>query len=287
VRLYTQAQGGISPPSFAPDEVYPFRWEIEIDGVFIDGKQMPQSTIPGNGIETTSVSALIDTGNSLIRGPSDVVQNILSSVSSVYTTPQSVPTLPCSVPHSLAFQIGGKMFPVDPANFITPYMLGSAETCVASELVATDPPSVGAQFSWSLGDPFLKSNLVAFYYGNLTHPSVDPPRIGFLSTVSANANANLEQAVESASVDGGTFESTIQYAPTLAAQEATAVTIVPTTSLPDAGTSTSVTSAPNSASTGGPKNVSPDKQDDSASYILHPDVRLALTFPLLLLVYLY
>jgi hypothetical protein len=60
------------------------------------------------------------------------------------------------------------MFPVDPANFITPYMLGSAETCVASELVATDPPSVGAQFSWSLGDPFLKSCVKNIFRGPIT-----------------------------------------------------------------------------------------------------------------------
>jgi len=283
VRLYTEAQGGIPPPAFAPNELYPFRWEIDIDGVFIDGKQVPQSTLASNGIKMTSVSALIDTGNSLIRGPSDVVQNILHSVSPVYTTSQSIPTLPCAIPHSLAFQIGGKMFPVDPANFISPYMMGSVETCVASELVATDPPSVGALFSWSLGDPFLKSNLVAFYYGNLTHPSVDPPRIGFLSTVSANANDDLVQAVESASVDGGTFESTIQYAPTLAAQEATAVTIVPTTNIPDPGSSTFITSAPPSASTGEPKNVSAS----SAGFMPRTDIWLVLTFPLMLLVYLH
>jgi len=118
------------------------------------------------------------------------------------------------------------MFPVDPANLITPYTQGNAELCVASEIVATDPPSEGALFSWSLGDPFIKScvefdmdvsdaiiknvhrNLVAFYYGNLTNPSVDPPRIGLLSTVPTNANADLQEAVANAVADGGNFQCT-------------------------------------------------------------------------------
>ncbi|KAG6916185.1 hypothetical protein DXG01_008115 [Tephrocybe rancida] len=49
-------------------------------------------------------------------------------------------------------------------------------------------------------------NLVAFYFGNLTHPSVDPPRVGFLSTVPANADELLTQAVQDAQDNGNTFE---------------------------------------------------------------------------------
>jgi hypothetical protein len=30
-------------------------------------------------------------------------------------------------------------------------------TCIADNIVATDPPGKGALFSWSLGDTFLKS----------------------------------------------------------------------------------------------------------------------------------
>lgn len=87
-------------------------------------------------------------------------------------------------------------------------MTGDATTCIANNLVSTDPPSSGALFSWSLGDPFFKSTLVAFYYGNLTNPSVDPPRIGFLSQVPQNASTLLQEAVVDAEQDGGVFEST-------------------------------------------------------------------------------
>jgi len=36
------------------------RWEIELDDVYVDGKLMPKSTIPGNGVSSNTVFALID-----------------------------------------------------------------------------------------------------------------------------------------------------------------------------------------------------------------------------------
>ena len=47
--------------------------------------------------------------------------------------------------------------------------------------------------------------MAAFYYGNMTHPSQDPPRIGFMSMVPSDATSALEEAVEAAIVDGGIF----------------------------------------------------------------------------------
>jgi len=212
VRLYTPDEGGVQPPAYAIDEVFPFRWEVEIDNVWLDGNILPPSTIPANGnVSSTKVSALIDTGNSILRGPSDVVQNILNSIStSGHADASSPPVIPCGVAHNLAFQIGGKMFPVDPANLIQPLEAGEADSCVANQIVSTDPPSVGALFRWSLGDTFLKSTTVAFYYGNLTHPSVDPPRIGFKSIVPGNAAQLLKQAVGAAKANHGDFSSTAQ-----------------------------------------------------------------------------
>ena len=47
-----------------------------------------------------------------------------------------------------------------------------------------------------------KRNLVAFHYGNLTHPSADPPRMGFLSTVPGNADDLYGTDVQAAKHDG-------------------------------------------------------------------------------------
>ncbi|THH20596.1 hypothetical protein EW146_g805 [Bondarzewia mesenterica] len=235
VRLYTPAEGGLNPPSFAPNEVYvlrssqvkyryssfcheqvyPLRWEILLDAVYLDGQKLPASTISANGVSSAGVSALIDTGNSLLRGPQDVVSSLLKSVSPAFTANSNAdPTFSCATAHNLSFEIGGKVFPIDPRDFVSQNQTGNANTCVANNLVSTDPPSVGALFSWSLGDPFFKSNLVAFYYGNLTHPSVDPPRIGFLSQVPTNADDLLTEAVQDAKENGGNFEMTSQAPPT-------------------------------------------------------------------------
>jgi hypothetical protein len=40
------------------------------------------------------------------------------------------------------------------------------------------------------------SVFVAFYYGNLTHPSQDQPRVGLLSTVPPDAAQRLQAAVQ-------------------------------------------------------------------------------------------
>ncbi|KAH9841457.1 acid protease [Rhodofomes roseus] len=207
VRLYSTTDGGLQAPTYAAGETYPLRWEVAIGNVYLDGKPLANSTIEPNGIATSFVDALIDTGNSLIRGPSDIVNNILSSVSPAYASnAKSKPTLSCNSSHSLAFEIGGQLFSVDPRDFLSQNSAGNATDCVVSSVAPTDPPGFGSLFSWSLGDPFLKSNLVAFYYGNLTHPWEDPPRIGFLSMVPSNASALLGDAVTAAMENGGKFE---------------------------------------------------------------------------------
>lgn len=72
---------------------------------------------------------------------------------------------PCSEPHTLAFKIGGKMFPVDPRDFTTQPYQDSVDLC-SSILAATDPPVEGGGYlySWSLGDPFLKSSVSLMLY---------------------------------------------------------------------------------------------------------------------------
>ena len=51
--------------------------------------------------------------------------------------------------------------------------------------------------------------MVAFYYGNLTRPSQDPPRVGLLSTVPSDAGSALQEAVASAVKNGGIFPCTL------------------------------------------------------------------------------
>ncbi|KAF8879079.1 aspartic peptidase domain-containing protein [Gymnopilus junonius] len=216
VRRYAAEEGGLPSSSFAPQEVYPYRWEVDIDGVYLDGERLADSAIPAHDVDSNRLSALIDTGNSVLRGPADVVTNILSLVSSSYD-PQAfnpVASLPCNMSRSLAFKIGGKMFPIDPRDFISQLEANNTHTCQADNIVPTDSPTIGSLYRWSLGTPLFRSNIVAFYYGNLTHPSQDPPRIGFLSTVPDNADKLIQDAIRNATLNGGNFPYAVQPAPT-------------------------------------------------------------------------
>ncbi|KAI0688715.1 acid protease [Cytidiella melzeri] len=284
VRLYKPADGGLNPPSFAQDEVYPLRWEVPLDGVYLDGKQLPNTKLQGTSPE---LSALIDTGNSILRGPQDVVNNILSTVSPAFAADSaSAATFPCGTPHTLSFMIGGKMFPVDPRDFVSSTSAKNAKTCTASNIVATDPPSSGSLFSWSLGDVFIKSNLVVFYYGNLTHPSVDPPRIGFVSQVPSNAGALLQQAVQEAQSSGGVFESTVDVAPT----GSTLVTLSATSTPTSTTASSSALPAPfavnaqagasgwPSAASAAPSSSTTDKKNSGAFALPLPSSCLTILF---------
>ena len=144
--------------------MYPLTWEVFLDDVFLDGVRLPPSQFSTPDIQ---LSALIDTvrflclylvslafthynynqGNSLIRGPSDVV-GIISSILG--------PEFPCNEPHTLAFSIGGQMFPVDPRDLIQPTYDNDASTCT-TKLASANTPVVGRfLYSWSLGAPFLK-----------------------------------------------------------------------------------------------------------------------------------
>ena len=205
-----------------------------IDDVYFNGERLPRSNISSSLIP---LSALIDTvsffffpfyyitsslyitsfqGNSLIRGPADVIQYILNIL-------ENGGRYPCTHSHSLAFSIGGQLFPVDPRDFAAQALPNSVEVC-SPNIAATDPPYVGGyQFSWSLGIPFLKgfvrlrffvlfeitefrlSTLTTYYFGNLSHPSQDPPRLGFLSTVPSDASGKMQNAASAAAKANNNF----------------------------------------------------------------------------------
>ncbi|KAH8090996.1 acid protease [Cristinia sonorae] len=264
VRLYESEDGGQNAPDFAPEEVYPLRWEIPLDAVFLDGQKLPDTNLTGKDVGQKSLSALVDSGNSLLRGPQDVVDSVLKTISQQFAADsKSQPVFPCAESHTLAFQIGGKVFSIDPRDMVTPDQGGDATQCEVKNLVSTDAPSPGALFSWSLGAPFFRSNLVVFYFGNLTHPSVDPPRMGFLNFVPQDASDLLQKAVQKAEAAGGTFPSTIESA------------AVPTATIPVPATkialpsSTPIASGNVRAAAAKPPRVIPppassDSHDDSA-----------------------
>ncbi|KAH9991950.1 aspartic peptidase domain-containing protein [Russula compacta] len=191
LRGYTAAEGGLPAPEESPNEIYPITWEVAIDDVYFDGRKLSRSALAAPNITLT---ALLDTGNSLIRGPKDVLNAI--------TVQLGGNTYDCAEAHTLAFQIGGNIYPVDPRDFGSQRFEDTTSECTPN-LAPTDPPGSGFLYSWSIGDPFLKSVFVAFYYGNLTHPSQDQPRVGLLSTVPSDAAQRLHATVQLANTTLG------------------------------------------------------------------------------------
>jgi phytepsin len=214
LRSYTIDEGGIPGPPDSPFETYPFTWEIQIDNVFLDGMKLPQSTLTPSFIGTT---ALLDTGDPLIRGPADVI----TFINEQFGTDG---IFDCAKPHVLSFEIGGTLFPVDPRDLIWQQVRDTVGFCRA-KLATTVTPEVGNfLFSWSLGVPFLKSVLSSYYFGNITHPSQDPPKLGLLSTVPFDAGDLLKSAVASASSSGNlpfSTQSPPDYSATSMAPEPT------------------------------------------------------------------
>ena len=185
VRLYTPSQGGLVIPA-APDETYPYAWEVPLSNVYFDGVQLPVSSLGVVRSPGVGTSALIDTGNSLIRGPADTVIAILALLAN--TTSSTSPSdsdsegpldqysdytpedyeewlesydahdyaFPCGAEHRLSFEFGGERFDVDPRDFGRPVGNPDANWCVPN-IAPTDPPEMGGYlYSWSLGEPFIR-----------------------------------------------------------------------------------------------------------------------------------
>jgi hypothetical protein len=51
----------------------------------------------------------------------------------------------------------------------------------------------------------MASVVSSFYYGNLTYPSQDLPRMGFISTVPSDAGDRMKDAVQAAAQKDGNF----------------------------------------------------------------------------------
>jgi hypothetical protein len=52
---------------------------------------------------------------------------------------------------------------------------------------------------------YISSTLTTYYYGNLTYPSQDPPKLGFLSTVPSDASSRMQSAASAAAKANNNF----------------------------------------------------------------------------------
>lgn len=144
--------------------VTPSFWLLAMTSMTVQGKSI---TLPSG----SSAYAAIDTGTTLVGGPSSAIQNIFAQI------PGSAPgtgswdgyyTYPCDTAVNVAISFGGPSWSVSPADFQLVQL--SSSQCVGAFFVLT-ATSGGNGPSWVVGDTFLKNVYSVFRY--------NPASVGF------------------------------------------------------------------------------------------------------------
>jgi len=157
-----------------PSSTQPTFWLLSMSAVNVNGNNVQIPT--GNA----ALSA-IDTGTTLVGGPSSAVQSIFSAIpNSVALTGQMQGffAFPCTTNIQVSFSFGGQSWPINPADM----NLGTIGQglCLGGIFDLTQGSDVGeggGNPSWVVGDTFLK-NVYSVFRAN-------PPSIGFAQLSSA------------------------------------------------------------------------------------------------------
>ncbi|KAH7928167.1 acid protease [Leucogyrophana mollusca] len=124
-------------------------WQIDVDGISANGNE----TLKG-------LSAIVDTGTTLILGQTSSVQQFYDAVGGT-DVGGGLYTLPCDSMPSVSVTLGGKSFTLSSDTFNFGTFDSSGETCVGG-ISASD--SLGDL--WVLGDVFLRNVYTVFDLGN-------------------------------------------------------------------------------------------------------------------------
>ncbi|KIM53136.1 hypothetical protein SCLCIDRAFT_139594 [Scleroderma citrinum Foug A] len=166
--------------------VTPSYWLLTMSSMTVQGKSI---TIPTG----SAAYAAIDTGTTLVGGPSSAIQNIFAQI------PGSAPgtgswegyyTYPCNTAVNVAISFGGPSWSVSPADFQLVQL--SSSQCVGAFFVLS-ATSGGTGPSWVVGDTFLKNVYSVFRYS--------PASVGFAQL--------SETALAMNGVDGNAPSATI------------------------------------------------------------------------------
>jgi cathepsin D len=158
--------GGVNPKYFTGQfKYYPLTmtayWGLAFDDIIFNGTSYKVGNILG----------IIDTGTSVIIGPTKVVNEMTKGFGSGKQKKvdcDKVPSLP-----TLDFIIGGDKYSLTGKDYILEIDQGGKSTCIVGIMGLDLPASLGEAFI--LGDSFIK----AFY----THFDVENKRIGFAKSV--------------------------------------------------------------------------------------------------------
>jgi cathepsin D len=135
-------------------------------------------------VPTQPASAAIDTGTTLIGGPTADVDTFYQQIGGV-PNPQTPGyyVYPCSPPPQVSFSFGGQNWSISPDDFLLSQV--DERTCVGSIFaVDLDPINPTFEPNWIVGDTFLK-NVYSIFRSS-------PPSVGFaqLSSLALSSSKN-------------------------------------------------------------------------------------------------
>ncbi|KAJ3557273.1 hypothetical protein NM688_g1558 [Phlebia brevispora] len=125
----------------------------------------------GSKTTISNFETIIDSGTSIMYGPSDVIAKFYAQIpgSGVYDVEEGFYYYPCASNPVLGFNWGGKTWTVSGTNFNLGAVALGSRYCVGS-LAGMD---IGSESIWVLGDSFMKNVYTVF--------SFDRPAVGFAS----------------------------------------------------------------------------------------------------------
>jgi len=175
--------GFVDPSMYTGDIVYTnipagqqSYWLIPMTGISVQG-------VPVSLGNTGPVNVAIDTGTTLIGGPSSAIASIFAQIPG--STPGSGNTAgywmyPCKTQVTVALTFGGQSWAISPSDFQLAAVSSTMCTAAFFELNMG-----GSAPSWIIGDTFLKNVVSVFRF--------NPPSVGFAnlsSTAQGLSNIN-------------------------------------------------------------------------------------------------
>ncbi|KAL4252095.1 peptidase A1 family protein [Abortiporus biennis] len=124
-------------------------WQVNMDHVLVQGQQVLDQQ-----------SAIIDTGTTMVIGPSEEVQKLYSGIPGSRSIGSGMYAFPCNAVPTVSFSLGGKYFPIAP-EYLNHGPLEQGSLDCAGAIVAMD-----GQSFWVLGDLFLQNVYTQFDLGN-------------------------------------------------------------------------------------------------------------------------
>jgi hypothetical protein len=126
-------------------------WQVALDGLWINGKSV-----------TTTPRAILDTGTSLLAGPSAEVATIATAIgaSPFFLNPKEY-TIDCNAINTapdIVFGFGGQQYPLKAQD----YIINAGGICLFA-MTGIDVPSGPL---WIAGDVFIRKYYTVFDYGN-------------------------------------------------------------------------------------------------------------------------